>query len=601
MMKSTSSCSKTIIAEDVRRYWIIAAAAFAAWFLAAVVPVILNYRSFDMISAYAVSCLRNSSVLMLFTECLYAVALSAGLFRYLHRENSVVAVHARPITRTRLFLLHTVSGILLMLIPVLVTALLFMMLRGASIDTGLSSFAVSSTAPAVYSGVHILQWILETMIILVFVFTMSSLAAMIAGTRTIHVLLALFINGFPVGMVLMIQSACKAFLVGFADNISNGFIIRLHPVTYLFTRQHFLSGGEVTFTLIYAAVSILAVLAGIFLYRNVRLENTGRACFYPVAGDILCILITLPCSVALGLVIAGIGSSWSVTLSAPIFMTAFLGCSVLLFLVCRMIAESSVRILNRRTLKGFCVYLLAAALFCSFTIADLSGFQNRVTAPSAVASVEFSCGLNNTVLPLGSEHDAVSNSQGFTFVTLKDPEVISHITALQKEAVRQGSGGKTPSAESSARDVSTEHVEMIYRLKNGRSIHRSYDVAIVSGDSTYQTLRDIFCSREYQSAALPLAEDYLANNPHITCGSLSGDAEEAIDAKDQKKLLAAYTRDRSSRSFAYTWALSTGEKDESVYTLDFVFDDSSLIGFSLPFTREDSRTWAFLNSRGYIR
>ena len=71
------------------------------------------------------------------------------------------------------------------------------------------------------------------MIIIFFVYALSVLAGVLAGNRTIHTLLALFLNGLPFVLVIIIRMAESMFLYGYSGDILADWTLKLSPVSYI--------------------------------------------------------------------------------------------------------------------------------------------------------------------------------------------------------------------------------------------------------------------------------------------------------------------------------------------------------------------------------
>ncbi len=134
MMKSAVSFSKTWMRENFRRYWIVPVLGFMGYFLSSILPVLLCYQRFDIVSSYASISISNQNPAIIGIDCILAVLMAVCVFSYLHNSASVTMIHSFPSGRGQLFDASALSGFFMMLIPVAANGILMMSLSGARTD-----------------------------------------------------------------------------------------------------------------------------------------------------------------------------------------------------------------------------------------------------------------------------------------------------------------------------------------------------------------------------------------------------------------------------------------------------------------------------------
>jgi len=110
--------SRELICNNIKRFWWIAVLYTLALFL--VSPLIALTNGSDKIPkvGYNInfSTIYEGSLLFLFTV---PVFIGVMVFRYMQNSKSMVALHAMPYTRLRLYINNIISGLILLLLPLL--------------------------------------------------------------------------------------------------------------------------------------------------------------------------------------------------------------------------------------------------------------------------------------------------------------------------------------------------------------------------------------------------------------------------------------------------------------------------------------------------
>ncbi len=378
-MRSVNSYSNALRKELFRKGWLLAAIAFITYFLIDILPVLMNYHSAENIMPYSDSNMFGASFLSTLVDIAMPVVMSVVCFDYLHDKASVTVTHARPITRPQLFNLTALYGYVMMMIPVILIGLLFLPLAGAQVSPGadMSEYDYQSAAE-LFTVKNSVTFIGHSAVIIGFIFAMSNLAAVIAGRRAIHVLLALFINGAPIAIAGLLEITLEWALYGYQSGFE--LLPRLHPAVYIYSGGTL--SGWIVFLVVIAAVHALSIL----LYRKIKLERTGDACFFPAIATLLCILLTFLFSVTLGLVFAELLNGPAAQ-EAPFIIFTLLA-SVVGLIITRMIADSTVHVFGPRLLKTAGIYAVCIAVFFAVTIVDVTGYETRIPDVSQIKSVQ---------------------------------------------------------------------------------------------------------------------------------------------------------------------------------------------------------------------
>ena len=577
-MRSVNSYSNTMRKEIWGRNWILAAIAFIAYFLMTIMPVLMNYHNVETVIDYAAMNVRAGGPLLPMIHCTLPVVMSVSCFGYLHDKAAVTVTHARPATRSQLFNRTVLYGYLLMMIPVILTAILFLPLAGAHFAPGYDASADTyESAAQVFNVRNSAIFIGKSAVIIGFVYAMSNLAAVIAGNRAIHALLALFINGFPIAITFLFQIVMSWAFYGYEAKFE--VFPKLHPVAYAFTDMG-LSGW-----IIFLVCIAIAYAVSLLLYRKVKLERVGDACFYPAIADLLCIVISFMIGVTLGLIFTELmGSSMDSRITFVVFT---LIASAIGLIITRMIADSSVRVFGRKLLRTAVIYAVCIAVFFALTAFDVTGYQKRVPDTSKVASVEISPLVN-----YGAE----------SWTSLNTEDSIADVSALHQMILANHQD------EKDYYENGTLTIDICYHLKNGRLMERHYDnidvMLLKQNSSALQTLDDLYRNPEYQKKIRKTIKESHSLKNVQTVNLWTPEAEESIRIKteDYPAIVEAYTEDYLARSAADHIQVIWGNEGKNCwFEVERYEDDESSYSDDMTFmTSIDKRVTSLLKKKGYL-
>ena len=533
----------TVVRENMHRYWAVPVLSVLAYLLFCLLPVLMNYRDFGIVSNYAANMMTGASFVILFVMTVTAVIASAAVFGYLHDPVSATAVHAMPVDRKRLFSASVWSGWLFVMLPLAVIMFLLLLMRGATVDPSQVAYGYSENlAKETFTLSHALTGGLTYVFVGSCVYAVCCLAAVLSGKRGIHVLLSMFLIVLPNMLLLVIQSLCSGFLYGFAGFNINGRLIS--PLGYALMKSS--DGLDLEYLVYYVGWTALLLFVAYMIYRAVRLERIGSACTFPAVADVLCILLTFISAIGLAEIIVSLTSSDTGDDRGRMLITSLIT-SVACYLVMRMIADSTPAVFHVGTLKKFLVYLAILAAVLAFTVFDVTGFQTRVPDASRVQSVSVQTDYPDNLI------------QGYR--NYSDPETVEAVAGLQQALVDtrniKFSGGAYVNA-----------VDLTWHLANGRTMRRTY-VVYWSPEykSVTQAMQKLHGCEEFQAAMQIDAEALLADAQIVTVyGNEYFDynvyedgeamAEEPMQARirieDWNGLVEAMNKDIAARAYDQT-------------------------------------------------
>lgn len=473
-MKSKKSLfNAVLIKEDLKRFVPIPVIVFCLYFLVYGMPLLdvdekeglvhIPTSIYNLHWAGQSDDLRQSMIL-----CVSAVLCAVSVFAYLHSKSSATAAHAMPFQRKTIFASHCLAGGILAAAPVICSALIFILICAVQTAFGNGIYSVRPAESVPYAAVY-LMWMGISLVALFFVYAVSVLAAVIAGTLFTHILLAMFLNGLLPMMSYMVNEYIREFWIGVYYDIFFGSRL-LSPVSTFFC-------GYIPITIklitIYVAVSAVVILFSGFLYKKIPLEKENSSVVFRKFGESVCMLFAF-----MGMTMAGLfGQSIMETKSRAAFLIFAFAGALLFYLIGRMILEKKVQVFTLGTWKKFGVFLLLAALFCAITVYDVTGFSKRIPEPTDVKSVSLKA-------PMGFLDDQA---------VFSEKESIEEIASIHELLVENNIDFPGRLDDS---------VSLVYELKNGRKLKRTYNIDLLSCRPVFEKCREFYNTEEFQTQLL---------------------------------------------------------------------------------------------------
>lgn len=575
-MTSAKSCKnpeRTWFLEILRRCKVLPVLLAVAYFFSNILPIMLSYSRFERIASFAYSSMTGQNLLNIALAVAGGVVLSCAVFRYLHSSDSVIDAHSKPLTRTQLFRGSFFAGLVMVVAPVVLTGLFYLCVMGAhgSLDISklLEGLNDDMDASHILTAGHIFGWTLDNIIMIGFTYCVSCLAAILAGTAAIQALLSLLLVSLPTILYAFYLGYMETFLYGFSTSNSGSISRLLSPYVYLMLRGEYPFATVPAALIVYLLISALIAFAAMLIYRKVKLEKEEQTIVVPFVAEFLVIVLT---ALAVSTVLFIARQFLSIESDGGAVITIILA-TVVFFPIFCMIADQSFRIFKSRNAGVFIIYAAVMCLALAFTLFDMSGYEKKVPEVSEVESV-FICDNNMTV----------------TDFDLSDEEAIAKVTALHESIAEVGDQmynnyyGEDEQAIN-GKTVSISGIDVIYKLKNGRTMARTYPTIYYDSFDRYADY--------YSSKAVRKHECMDENNPLLP-GQYMSMSDRHVDSegnnidlniykvpdKNMKGLVKAANKDimnwtaESQRLFDYIDVYDPA-KDKSAYSIDINTDYSN--------------------------
>lgn len=524
MQSKVSWFKRGIIAQDLRTVGWIGIIYQIALLFALPLQLIMMHEADRLPYSYVkaqnlFSILPGFQILLMFTVPLI---LSVVLFRYLQVKVSADFIHSLPIKRAALFNLHTLMGLLLLIVPVVITAIFITIVHGV---LGLEHY---------FTGIEIVKWAGITILMNIFVFSLATLIGTVTGISAVQVVLTYIFLIFPAGIMILLYFNLKYFIYGFAyDYYFNQNIELLSPII----RMVALDRWNVTATevLVYIALTVVFYLLGLFAYQKRHIEGATQAIAFRFLKPIFKYGVTF-CTMLLG------GMYFGETQREAfgwIIFGYFFG-SILGYVIAEMVLQKTWRIF--KSMKGYVVYGVVAIVIGFLLNLDITGYEKKLPAAAEIERAYFGDSVHwlnkkyvETIdygMPV-AEYDkaypvnAIKEADRYYFT---DPESMNTIMKLHQQLVMDK---KT--------DFNNErfykNIAIAYELKNGSTLVRQYRIP---ENAYHEFLKPIYESQEYRysnNELLRLKEEITIDKIRINSNSAIVKNFETVDPKQIEEII----------------------------------------------------------------
>ena len=497
------------------------------------------------------NCSAALEVILFFLAVLCAVT---G-FSYLHSPEKTDFYHSFPFSRTQWFSISYVSGLMIFLIPYLVSSFLTI-LAGARYKT-ITTAVLGKSLLAVFGG--ILAFLL--------IYHVAILAMMLTGKIVTGVLAALALSvygsmagGLGYNMALFFFETCSgqgyefyekfsSFLSPFAmfsqliadtSGYDGSYAVPTGIFHYI---QRFLraSGADKLPILLIYTVFFLAVIwsVSLLLYKKRPSEVAGSALAYPRTAPVIKVLVSIPTALYIGILIGTMYNESTKWISMISILSAILLCGLIEF-----IYHMDLRRLFAGKYSSLISIAGVAAVLCMFQF-DLIGYDTWFPEENALESMSFEIGELYNYFSYPS--DMVYNSYDS-----RDPDFLNGdegqiydfkpVYELAREGVENIKKGVSRN-DIYSQDISGKYVSLTvrYNKKSGKPVYRNYAVQ----KETALAALDSLCKEEdYRKSLFPV---FHIDADDITAIRLTDIYQESdlmnLSQKQQEELLELYKKD----------------------------------------------------------
>lgn len=467
MNLKTSLFNKTVIKTDLRRFWWLGVLNILAILIFAVYPLYLripynNINQYHPERLFIYSDMYRSTLISVPVIIIFAVAAVLLVFSYINKTASVSFMHGLPLKRKTHFASHLVSGLTLTLSPAVISAVIMLIMR---INPSFANIVWTS---------DIFKWLLIYAVYSVFVFSGTLLSAFLSGNSFGAIGIAGGFALLPVVATGFADIFMKTNLYGYYANNLYAWL----KWVYLFPDKILLGTGA----LIYICGAVVLCALAYWLYKIRNLENYGEVVAFAPLRPVF-IYLTAAFISALGYMYLSVIND---------------GTNLWWILVFGIVGVIAAYMISNKSfsLKGawkpsaivfVCFMLLFISVKC-----DIFGYERRIPKLSKIDGV---CIINDDTVRTGTYIPSVGS---VTFKEVYRPimtnkEDIENVRTLHKAIIETRDMG----------EGATINLPITYRLSNGRTVRREYNISPKTYD---ELLGKLYETQEMKYSNYPVCD-----------------------------------------------------------------------------------------------
>lgn len=466
MNSKTSLFNKTIIKTDLRRFWWLGVLNILAILIFAVYPLYMripynNINQYRHERLFIYSDMYRSTLISVPVIIIFAIAAVLLVFSYINKTAPVSFMHGLPLKRKTHFASHLVSGLTLTLSPAVISAVILLIMR---INTSFANIVWTS---------DIFKWLLIYAVYSVFVFSGTLFSAFLSGNSFGAVGIAGGFALLPVVATGFADIFMKTNLYGYYANDLYAWL----KWVYLFPDKILGTGA-----LIYLCGAAVLCALAYWLYKIRNLENYGEVVAFAPLRPVF-VYLTAAFISALGYMYLSVIND---------------GASLWWILVFGIVGVISAYMISNKSfsLKGawkpssivfVCFMLLFISVKC-----DIFGYERRVPKLSKIDGV---CLVSDDSIRKTTYVPDVGKA---TFKEVYKPimtnkEDIENVRTLHKAIIETRETGEGV----------TINLPITYRLSNGRTVRREYNISPKTYD---ELLGKLYETQEMKYSNYPVCD-----------------------------------------------------------------------------------------------
>ena len=405
----------------------------------------------------------------LFVQVLVMIALpillAIFLFRFLQSKSYSDLMHSMPLKRSYLFHYYSISGILLLLLPILLNGIILRLIYSAA---HLEYFFPAS---------DIYKWFLIFAIFSVLLFMACVCIGMLTGLSIFQGVLTCLILLLPIGFFALLCFNIKMWVHGFPMDhyLNEDKLLYFSPI--LAPAVIWNDDTNMYHYLIYLLAAIIFYVLGLVLYQKRKVEYISQAIVFPKLKGLFKYVFALS-FVLIGSLYGEIVNAGKPAMIIGNFFGGLIG-----YLVAEMILEKTWRVFHR--LKQFGYFAAAVILAIGISIPFVKMYEKKVPDADTVASVSF---VDDQYTFMTSNFEETPKAAKM----MNAKENIHDVLALHKKLV-----------EDKNIDEKNQNttVRLQYQLENGTHIYRDYEF---NSEKYEELIKPIYETEEFKTLNYPI-------------------------------------------------------------------------------------------------
>lgn len=528
--KSNGLISKAIVKSNLKRFTPLMVMGIVYFFCIYVLPAFFV----DDLSSHLRGSLDFGFFAVRFYCAAMPLAVSLALCNFLHKKNAVMFHHSIPVKRTQMYLSIVIAGLIIMFVPIVLLSFYISAVVNIATALKILGFGILSST---------------------YVFSICILAGIISGTTVMHFILAIWFNFLPQSIYAVLVTYSQVLLFGFTTKDIWNDVALMSPETNTFSLLS-------TTSLVYIGIFVVIYILAGFLYSRAKLERTENAVFFNSIKVLLNALTSIYTMAIFGFIIYALKQT-----TTSFIVSSIIG-AIIGSYAGYMILNKTFKIFNKQATKiTVCIVVLSMILSLSFML-DFYRFESRVPNVNDVKSVK----LNSDMLDDNNSYEGWSSLFDNNYT---NRDIISNVINVQKAAIdNENKFDKTNG---------TYSVYIEYKLKNGKSISREYEVSL-DNKNIQKYMEYIYESKSFKektqfSNIENEIKEISVSNSETDLKVPARYIDDLIETLDKDRSNMSYEQNLNGQSSGYELVLDLSDKEIRYFSISVKNSDKGTLEF----------------------
>jgi len=496
--------SMALLKEQLKRNWMVMILTLLGFGFSVILPIFSQTGSHNVLRAQRlIDLLGMSNIPMMIATIVIPFAVVLLLFSYLFNSKAQSTYQMLTDSKSQLFWTSVVSGLILIVVPLLVLAGTLLIRVRFPMDTGLIDYTSALFSPSAIGGARIntlpviAGFFGRTLVSMLFYYVLFIFASTLSGNWVIATGLFGLIPFVPIFVQRFFRGIADTYIFGFfsPDQVSVRTILAFtNPLAWAETFGR--SQNQSTFFMIYIGITVGLLLLAVSAFVSRKMEQADKTIVFPAFKSLLIFLLSVAGMVVMGRYFMSVlHGRWFVYYG---FIIGF----ALVYCITNMIFEKSFSIMPKikwmMPMMGI-VAVLYGGMFLLTTFgmngitrhvpnqAQVTGVYVTVDTPTDLQDSDFSR-LDADITDTRQLHQRIVGTRQIRGDAWDD------LTSSQRSDIRSDERDHRSDMRDAFWDSATgggrrfreqggQHIYIVYLLNDGERVYRRY---ALSGEFLYE-------------------------------------------------------------------------------------------------------------------
>ncbi|HHU20696.1 MAG TPA: hypothetical protein GXZ58_10900 [Bacilli bacterium] len=435
-----------LLKQNFRQVGWISLIYFLILFFSVPLNIFMTYSNPENHYMYNRSIFNFGLAFQAFALFLVPVLMAMFILRYLHQKDASDFLHSLPIKRSHLLWHQVGFGIAALWIPIIINAILIYF-----------NYLLWDVE-MVFTLLDLTHWLVISLIMISFIYSISLIVGMLTGITIIQGIFSYIFLFLPTGFIILYYTNLNFAIIGLPESyLISEDAFKFSPLTDFFPII-FEPGESYNKLIIYLILTIVSLLIAQLLYKNRSVEAATHPIAFQKLKPIFIYSFTFCFTLIGGLYFALMEQNFiGILIGYLIF-------SIIGYFITQMIVQKTWRVFREWREYGY--FFVVFTLIIIFIMTDITGYQKRIPATDEIESAF----VITDLYQFQNNADRYHSVDGFNS-TVDIEKIRDYHQYLIDHSSREDE-----------LSYYYNNVAILYRLENGRTLVREYNLPNHSAD-----------------------------------------------------------------------------------------------------------------------